>query len=358
LIKSPDTALARHDAVPKAALARPFREKFHLKEINFFLGILASGVFLYLALRGVDLSQVWQELRRASPVPLMFAVGVGIVANVLRSARWGVILGNPSPVRLRFLFTSMMIGYLANNLLPARIGELARIYVLERKAGISKSTSAATIVLERLVDTLILLVLIIGTSFFLPLPAFVQSSSRIALAVLSALALGLVLLAFRGKGLAGAAIERVGLVSHGLGRKVQGLVERFIDGLIILRASKRLLLMLALTLIIWGTEALLAGLVIAGLDLNLPWIASLLLVVVLSLSFVIPAAPGGLGTYEFFAITALAPFAIAHSQAVGLAIVLHAVVCVSSTAIGLVCLWTESLSFHELMIKVPKGEKA
>jgi uncharacterized membrane protein YbhN (UPF0104 family) len=78
------------------------------------------------------------------------------------------------------------------------------------------------------------------------------------------------------------------------------------------------------------------------------------LVAVLSLSFVIPAAPGGLGTYEFFAVTALTPFAVQNSQSVGLALVLHAVAYMTSTALGLACLCTESLSLGELMIRSPK----
>ena len=110
--------------------------------------------------------------------------------------------------------------------------------------------------------------------------------------------------------------------------------------------------MLLLTLVIWGIEAASVGLVIRSLHLSLPWIASLSVVVVLSLSFIIPAAPGAVGTYEFFAVVALSPFAMQNSQAVGLALVLHAVMYATSTALGLVCLWAESLSLRKLMIGV------
>jgi uncharacterized membrane protein YbhN (UPF0104 family) len=90
------------------------------------------------------------------------------------------------------------------------------------------------------------------------------------------------------------------------------------------------------------------------LGLSLPWIAGLLLVVVVSLSSIIPAAPGAVGTYEFFAVTALSPFAVQSTQSIGLALALHGVAYVTSTALGLGCLWVESLSLGELLIKAPK----
>jgi uncharacterized protein (TIRG00374 family) len=306
-------------------------------------------MFLYLALRGVDVAQVWRELQSAQYAPLVLAMCVGVVSNVVRAMRWGVLLGYTPPARLRFLFTSMMIGYLANNVLPARAGELVRIYVLERKVGVSKSTSAATVVVERLTDVLVLLAMVGLLSFFLPLPAVIRSGSQIAAAVFIAMAILLLFLALRGKSLLRLAAQRVAPLSHGLGQRVQGILERFVDGLSVLRSCRQALFVLMLTLVIWGIEAVSVGLVMRSLNLSLPWIASLFVLVVLSLSFVIPAAPGAMGTYEFFVVTALTPFAVDGNQAVGLALVLHAVVYVASTAQGLICLWAESLSWRELV---------
>jgi uncharacterized protein (TIRG00374 family) len=311
-------------------------------------------VFLYLALRGVDLAEVWRELQRARAVPLGLATGLGVLSNIVRAMRWKVILGVHGRVRCGFLFTSMMIGYLANNLFPARLGELVRIWVLERRTGISKSTAGATVVLERLTDTLVLLVLVVLTSLFLPLPVVVRSGGQMAFTVFAALAVFLFFLAFRGKNLLSLAARRRGALAFGVGQRLQGIVERFIDGLSIFRSGKQALFTFALTAVIWGVEAISVWLVMTSLGLTLPWIASLLLVVVLSLSFIIPAAPGAVGTYEFFAVTALTPFAVEHTQAVGLAFVLHAVSYLTSTVLGLACLWAENLSVREVMLKAPR----
>ncbi|HET8580201.1 MAG TPA: lysylphosphatidylglycerol synthase transmembrane domain-containing protein [Nitrospiraceae bacterium] len=358
MIKSPDTVLANQDRPPLAGkVLQRLQEKSRWRWTNLLLGILASAVFLYLALRGIDLPQVLREVQSANYALLALAICVGMVSNLFRAARWRLMLGGQPRVRLRPVFTSMMIGYLANNVLPARMGELVRIYVLERKAGVSKSTSAATVVLERLTDVLVLVALIMLIAFFLPLPAMVRSGSWIAATVSGALIILLLFLTLRDKGLARVATRMAGSLSYGVGQKALAILERFVDGLSVLRSGKQALFTLMLTFVIWSIEAASVGLVMKSLDLNLPWIAALLLVVVLSLSYVIPAAPGAVGTYEFFAITALIPFAVKNDQAVGLALVLHAVVYVTATALGLVCLWAESLSLRELMIKAPDRQE-
>lgn len=316
-----------------------------------------SGLFLYLAMRGTDIASVWQELRSASPVPLVLAMCVVAVSFWVRALRWGVLLGERQPVKVQFLFTSMMIGYLANNVLPARLGELVRIYVFHRKAGISKSKVAATVVLERLMDVLVLLALIGVLSFFLPLPPVIRSGSRMAAVICVALGMLLFFLALRGRGPARVAAQTVGWLSDSMGQKVQGTLERFVDGLSALRSGKQGLVALMLILGIWGMETISVGLIMRSLHLHLPWIASLFVLVVVSLSFAIPAGPGSVGTYEFFAVTALTPFAVDGSKALGLALVLHTVGYAMTSAVGLACLWTESLSLQEVVMRAQSEQE-
>jgi uncharacterized protein (TIRG00374 family) len=125
-------------------------------------------------------------------------------------------------------------------------------------------------------------------------------------------------------------------------------VIRFAEGLEVLRSMKQALQVLLLTVAVWLLEALAVTTVIAALNLSLPWIAALFLLVVLSLSFILPAAPGGVGTYEFFVVAAMVPFGLDSSRAIGLALVLHAIMYFTSGILGLACLWSESLSLREL----------
>lgn len=319
--------------------------------LNFLLGPFVSGVLLFLVLRNIEIAQVQRELQSISILPLMLAACVGASSDLVRAVRWGVLLGYAPPAGWRVFYTSIMIGCLANNVLPARMGELVRIYILERQVGVSKSTSAATIVLERLTDVLLLLAMIDCIAFFIPLPVVLHGGVWIATAVFGAMALGLLCLALKGDHLVRLSTHIAGLLSQSVGTSIQGILERFIDGLSLLRSSRQVLYVLLLTLMIWGIEVVSVGLTMQSFNLNLPWIAPLLVSVMLSLSFVIPAAPGAVGTYEFFVIVALTPFAVESNQAMGLAFVLHAMMYIMTTALGLICLWVVGLPLRRLITK-------
>lgn len=345
-MKSLGSAPANGEQVCPQPPGKSRHRSFHL-----LLGFLLSAAFLYLALRGINPALTWQQLKSVNPALLGIAILIGSSSNVVRAVRWKVLLGYSTPVSFRHLFSSMMIGYMANNVLPARMGELVRIYLLRRTAGVSKSLSAATIVLERIIDALLLLTIVGVISAFLPLTDLLRKGGMIAAVTFATAGIVLLLLAFKGKGAARQTARIGGVVSESLGRRAQQIVENFAEGLTVLRSIRQALLVLVLTLAIWTLEALAVSAVIGALNLSLPWIAALFLVVVLSLSFVLPAAPGGIGTYEFFVVAAMVPFALDSSRAVGLALVLHAIMYITTGILGLACLWSESLSLRELKIR-------
>jgi uncharacterized protein (TIRG00374 family) len=313
-------------------------------------------VLLWLTLRGVDAARVWQELCLGDPAVLALAVGAVVASTLVRAARWGTLLRNNPPVRLRPLYTSMMIGYLANNVLPARMGELVRIYVLGRRAGVSKSTAASTIVLERLVDALLLLAIVAALGLVVPLPAVLRHGCPVALAGLASGAAFLILLAFKGEPLARLVGRLAGSVSERVGCGLHGVLERFLLGLEVLRSPRQGLGLLCLTAVIWGLDTTAVWLVMRALHVDLPWIAAPFVLGVISLSFLLPAAPGAVGTYEFFAVVALSPFEVAEASAVGLALVLHALAYLTSTSLGLASLLAEGLSWRELVTTQPEQQ--
>jgi uncharacterized protein (TIRG00374 family) len=241
----------------------------------------------------------------------------------------------------------MMIGYLANNLLPARTGELARIYVFSRRTRVSKSAAAATVILERLIDALFLLGVAGIVSSFISLPDVVRRGALAVSAILLSAAVTLVLITVWRHRMAGWIVER-GFFGGTLGRRLGGMLGRFAVGLGVLRNVRQGTLVLALTLLVWTLESLSVTFVLRSLSLDLPWTAALFVLIVISLSSILPTAPGAVGTYEFFSVAALKPFAVPDHQAVGLAVVLHATSLVLSTTMGLICLWSESMSWREL----------
>jgi uncharacterized protein (TIRG00374 family) len=349
--------LWQQESEETAAAARPEkRARPWAGWANIALGFLISGLFLFLALRGFDAAQVGQALRSASWPLLAVAATFNATANILRGFRWKALLGLPGGFKTRYLLTSLLIGYLVSNVLPARMGELARIYVLERKARLSKSTSAATIVVERVIDTLLLTSLLAIFSFFLPLPEVIKQGSLVLGAAAVAAVLLLSLLAYRAGPFIGLIEKVVGRFSSGLAEKANRIAELFTEGLGVLRDGRRAGPTLALTVVIWAVEMVATGFVLAAFGLELPLIAPMFVLVVLSLSQAIPAAPGSLGTFEFFATAALLPFAVERSCAISVVLVLHALVYSVNSAMGLVSLWIESMSFHELITGVTGGQ--
>ncbi len=320
---------------------------------GFLLGLAVSGLFVWLALRGVSWNGVVDALRGANLPILAMAVAVLTASTVIRAFRWGAMLGNKPPVRLRYLYTSMMIGYLANNVLPARMGELVRIYVLQRKAGVGKSTSAATVILERLLDALLLLGILSLLVPLVALPAVIRGASPLVLGGFLGVVAFVLVLAFWGEPAARCVARLVQPLSRKAARRLQDMLSRFVIGLEVLRSPRQGLTVLSLTALIWAGEASSVWLIMRAMHLELPWLAALFVLGVVSLSFLIPAAPGAVGTYEFFAVAALGPFDVSGSQALSLALVLHAAGYLMATVVGLASLWIEGLSFRKLISEKP-----
>jgi uncharacterized protein (TIRG00374 family) len=309
--------------------------------------LLISAVSLWLAMRNVDASLMWQEMRSARLSFLVLGVCISAIASAVRTVRWKVLLDYAPSATLRSLYTSMMIGYMANNILPARMGELVRIQVLARKTGVRRSLSAATIILERTTDVLVLLTVVGLVSFFLPLPVSIRRGSQLAAVGFVAATIMLLVLARRDEASLQRLAQKFDRFSPTLGQKVHEGFKHFVDGLSILRNGKQALVVLGLTMMNWSLEAASLGFVMKSLDMSLPRLAPLFLLAVLSLSFVIPAAPGSVGTYEFFAITGLSAFGVDKSHAAGLAVLLHATVYVTSISLGFACLLVEGLSLRD-----------
>jgi glycosyltransferase 2 family protein len=322
--------------------------------VTFGVCLLISAVFLALALRNVEWNQLIASLRNVNLSLIAAALGLTLVANLIRAVRWGILLGYAPGEKLPAVFSSMMIGYLGNNVLPARLGELIRIDSLYRQVGMSRSTSGATVLVERVVDLVILIGVVGVLAAFVPLPPAIDAVGWSLVVIFVAGLATLIALACGGRQLIALFTWLANAVSTRLGHKIEGLLERFMVGVQSLRTARKVTALLLLTTLLWGTEAVVVGLVLTAMGISLGWIAPLFLLVVLSLSFAIPAAPGAVGTYEFFAVVALSAFAVSATQASAVALLLHGIVYATSTGLGVLCLWSQSLSLTA-MTKQPES---
>ena len=136
-----------------------------MKRWQFWLGLVISAFFLWLVLRGLSLGEMWEELREANYWWLLPGVAVYFLGVWARAWRWHYLLRPLKRISTKTMFPIVAIGYMGNNIYPARAGELLRAYVLKRREGVAVSASLATIIVERAFDGVVMLAFV-----FLNLP--------------------------------------------------------------------------------------------------------------------------------------------------------------------------------------------
>lgn len=318
-------ATARQPEAPRVQ-----RMKQHFR---FVLGLALAAVLLGLFLRHADLHRVWQETLRADWRLIALACANTLLLYILRAIRWGRLLGPIGRAGFRNLFETTVMGFMASAVLPGRVGEVIRPYLLGRREGLSASAGFATIVLERVLDLLAVL------GLFAVYLIFFTSSVPSSATALRGLAIGSAIVA--AATLAGCGVlfalardpdRTVGFAARFLRwcpRRVAdaglGLLHSFTRGLAILRDRRALVVAGVYSVVIWLTIAGGFWLIIEAFHLALPWNAPLLLLPILTVGVAVPT-PGAIGAFhEAFRIGATTFFGAAPEPAVGAAIVLHAV---------------------------------
>lgn len=331
------------------------------KHARIILGTVATVFFLWLALRNVDISAVGDALQTANYIYLLPAAACTVSGFGLRGLRWSFILRPAKQVAFSRLFPIMMVGFAANNLLPARIGELVRAFLTGSREGVSRSTALATIVVERVCDGLTLLTLMIVTLLLFPVPmsdSTLQAVVIVASAVFgiaTVILLGLMLFPIRMLVPIHFATRRL---PQRFAERADGLVDSFLVGLQMLREPRALLGLAGMSIGIWALEAAAFGFVLRAFPLGLSageWLAaSAFLLVFVNLGIMVPSVPGYIGTYQFFATLALSAFAVNADYAFGLAVVAHAMQYALITSIGLISLWRLGLRIGSVAQLTPE----
>jgi uncharacterized protein (TIRG00374 family) len=321
------------------------------KPVRIIGGVLITLLFLWLALRNVDLAEIRKALGQASYVYLIPAAICCATGYLLRTLRWQRILAPTRQVPFARLFPVLMVGFAANNLLPARIGEFVRAYLLGRRERVSASLALATIVLERVCDGLMLITLMTVTILVVPIPVddpkieVIESAAAIIFGVA---ALAIVLLLFAPRPILAVVRFCLRPLPRRIAARITGLMDAFIAGLEALRSPLEIAKIAGLAALIWACEAATFACALLAFPLDLArgeWVAAaLFLLVFVNLGIMIPSAPGYIGTYQLFAKIALGAFAVSAASGVALSFVVHALQYSLVTTIGLICLWRLGLT--------------
>jgi uncharacterized protein (TIRG00374 family) len=313
------------------------------------IGLVVSLGFLWYALRDLHLGEVWTALQGANYWWLVPGVAVYFVSVWFRAWRWGFLLRGSKIVSASRLFPVVVIGYMGNDILPFRLGEVLRAYVLWRKEGINVGTTLTTAVLERLFDGLTMVLFVLFGLLFVPLSAFLSRLVTIASAAFFGALVVFLFLASQPDLLRRVARALAGRVVPARFRApVLDLVEGIVAGLESLRRGRDVLVLFGVTLWVWILETAKYWLVsFAFADLHLPYVAILLMGGAVNLLTALPSLPGYIGTFEL-GIKILEGIGAPSSLAGSYILVLHAILLLPVTLLGLAFMAMEGVQWAEV----------
>jgi len=338
-----------------------------MKSWKFWLGVLISVVCLYWALHEKDFPSIWESLKTAQYLWILPGIAVYFVAVYVRSWRWHYMLRPLKKIPTRTMFPIVCIGYMGNNIYPARAGEVLRAVVLKSREGVPISASLATVVVERIFDGVVMLGFV-----FLNLPelARLTGSSGVVgglnirdLTLIGAVAFFGALLVFLLAAMFPKITERIvnafidRFLPVKIREKTRGLALRFLSGLEALRSPTDALMIFLTTVIIWLLETGKYWLVMHAFPMiiNVSFFALMLMNGIVNLMTTLPAAPGYVGTFDAPGIALLQAYGVNGNIATSYTLVLHMALWLPITALGAYYFLREGFKWGQ---KIEKIEEA
>ena len=346
-----------------------FTGNFVMSGGKFWFGLVVSFVLLALFFLTIDLSRLMEALLGANYWFVAPAVGLYLVSVLFRTLRWQRLLRHMRPIGVARLYPVVVVGYMANNLLPMRLGELVRSYYVGEREGISKTSALVTIFIERLLDALTLLLFVSAIALFVPLAGLAEGLSDrygipvpLLVAALTVPFVGafaiLLLAAFRPSDTVAMAQAIIRPLPDAMNARLSHIVDMFVDGLKPLSSPRTILLLFLMSVPVWLFEAGLFFLIGLGFDLHDAFdspaemaLAMVMVVAIANIGSSIPAAPGGLGLFELIARETLVLLPLAtvdRAVAGGYVAVVHLSLLLPMIVLGQVFLWAQQVSFASL----------
>jgi glycosyltransferase 2 family protein len=319
---------------------------------KLWLGILLSLLFMCLAFRKVDFAQMASAFKDANYWWFIPAMSLMFFSHFLRAVRWKYLLDPIKPLDVPVLFSSLMIGYMANTFLPAHLGEFLRAYMVGKKRDVPASAVFGSIVIERIIDVFTLLALLALTMVIFPFPDWVQKSGYISFAGIVVLfAVLLLMKKYRDKSLS--LLEKIlKPFPEKLSTKVSELLHSFLDGVVPLRNWQAYVLVTVLSAVIWACYAAIFHLSFYAFDFislySLPWTTSLVMLVITTISVLVPSSPGYVGAYHYLCQLSLGMFAVPESPALTYAFVVHGINFLPVLLVGLILISAEGMTLKSL----------
>jgi len=284
--------------------------------------LVIAGFFTYLAVRGVHWHAAWVAVEHCHAWWLVPAMVAFAAQTLMRAMRWRALFAHHRRPGRGPVVEATLIGYLFNNIMPARAGEVARVAALTKRSSTPPAEIVGTVVVERAYDVFSVLLIFLCASPWLPHVSWFGAATVLAGVAAAGLAAVVAILAIYGERPLQWAARPLAHLPRLSAERIEHHVALLVDGLSGLREHRVALEALAWSLAAWMTAALWSWFVLLAFH-DLPFTAGLLVTVAVGLSMVIPSPPAALGVFEAAGVLALKAYGISHTGALPYAIVLH-----------------------------------
>jgi uncharacterized protein (TIRG00374 family) len=311
------------------------------------LAALVSGGFLYLAFRNVALSDLAAALSRVQAGWLGATIAVSFLIMVFRAWRWQLELLPLARVPLGMLWQITAIAYMAINLLPVRLGEVVRPWLLSRRTNVTFSNVVGNVVVEKTLDSLVILFYILaGLLTVQNLPLWVRRGAIFPAAGAAVLVTLVALLWWRGE----AFVDRwvVARLPEGFGQKLKRVLAAIVAGMRVLPNTRLLSAVFLVSLALWFLPILSSYLMILAFDFDVPPSAALVVFIFIGFGTALPNLPGMIGPYQYACQLALGLWGVSEADGLAYGLVLNAVQFFTLIAQGLVALPLAGVTLGEI----------
>jgi uncharacterized protein (TIRG00374 family) len=314
---------------------------------NVGLSVAVSGGFLYLALRNAPLADVGAALGRVHGGWLALAVVVSFLIMLFRAWRWQLELRPLAAVSLGNLWVVTSVGYLAINLLPVRLGEVVRPWLLSRRAPVSFSNVVGNLVVEKTMDSVVILFYILaGLMLVDNLPVWVRRGAMVPAAIALIMVVLVGLLWWRGEAFVERWVLRV--LPERFGAGLKRVLSAIVAGMQVIPNPRLLLAVFLVSMALWFLPILSSYIMILAFDFALPFSAAVIVFIFIGFGTALPNVPGMIGPYQYACVLALGLFGIGEADAFAYGLVLNAVQLLTLLAQGVIAMWLAGVTVADL----------
>lgn len=324
-------------------------------DAKFWIGIGISAFFMVLLFRKIDFRQLGAALLSVDYRYIALAIAFTFISYFLRAVRWRYLLISEKTIPLSSLYPATIIGYMANNLLPARLGEFVRAYILAQREQLETPSVFASLVIDRLFDGFTVLIMLLITLFTVRLPQGMEDSAmalKAGGAVMFLLYCGVLLFLFLLKHQTMRTLSGVGFLLKPFPKRFSDrlipMLGSFIGGIRLSSRSGHIAAILVSSLLIWTFAVLPVDMTLRSFGINLPITASMFIMVLLVFAVMVPASPGFIGTYHYACFKGLSVFGVPEATSISIALIIHGTAFFPVIIAGFYHLWSNKISLNDI----------